>query len=65
MITVEEHIELANAIDNVINVETQKFIAKDMHNMTQEGYPMPTQMEMPSYVQECRLDVTDTLTTSN
>ena len=60
-----EQIELANAIDRAINIETDKFMRKDMQDMTQCGEPLPVDAALGVYVIESRRTVQRCLEQSN
>ncbi len=65
MISQAEQVELAKVIDEVINIQTQRHITKDMHHMSQTGQPQPTVLEMPNYVRDNRQAVSDILAEMN
>jgi hypothetical protein len=65
MISQVEQVELAKVIDEVINIQTQRHIAKDMHHMSQTGQPQPTSIEMPNYVRDSRQGVAEILAQLN
>jgi len=57
--------EDAILIDNVINVESHKFIQKDLFDMQHTGEAPPTELQMPIYVQAVRESIQATLEQNN
>ena len=55
----------SSLVDTVINIETQRFIERDLFNLTHIGERQPQPHEMPYYVGACRERVQRHLEQSN
>jgi len=64
-ITLEEHIQIENAVSQQMNKVIHKAIIQEQQKMLQEGYPLPEQQEMPFYVAELREEILTTIIKSN
>lgn len=64
-ITPQEYMQIEQAVGEQINKVTHNAFIKEQQNMLQEGHPLPTQVEMPSYLFNLRLAVLNTLLQSN
>ena len=64
-ITLEEHIQIENAVSQQMNKVIHKAIIQEQQAMIQEGYSLPKQHEMPLYIAELRDEILKTIIKSN